>query len=102
MKKNRPGTLLRVVARAEDQERLARIVLEETTTLGLRIHTAERRVLERQMVEVATEYGPVRVKVSENGGFAPEYDDCKRLAEEKSVPLRMVLNAANLAFAARR
>lgn len=102
MKKNRQGSLLRVVARPEDQEKLAQIVLAETTTLGLRLYAAERRVLERHFVPVKTEYGSVQMKVTANGGFAPEYDDCRRLAQEKNVPLKDVLNAANLAYLSQR
>jgi len=98
MKKNRQGSLLRVLARPEDQEALVQLVLAETTSLGLRIYPAERRVLERHFVEVATEYGPVSIKVTAGGGFAPEYDDCRRLAEEKNVPLKNVLQAANAAY----
>ncbi len=60
MKKNRPGSLLRVIARPEDQERLAQIIFAETSTLGLRIHAAERRVEARRIVEVDTVYGKVQ------------------------------------------
>ena len=102
MKKNRQGSLLRVVAKPEDQEKLAQIVLAETTTLGLRLYSAERRVLERHFVPVTTEYGSVQMKITANGGFAPEYEDCRRLAQEKSVPLKDVLNAANLAYLRQR
>ena len=98
MKKNRQGSLLRVVAKPEDQEKLAQIVLAETTTLGLRLYSAARRVLERHFVAVETPYGQVQMKVTANGGFAPEYDDCRRLAQEKNVPLKDVLNAANLTY----
>jgi hypothetical protein len=98
MKKNRPGSLLRVIARPEDQERLARMVFAETSTLGLRIHTAERRVEERRMVEVETPWGKVRGKVSGYASgqetFAPEYDDCRVLAERNGAPLKQVLAAA--------
>ena len=97
MKKNRPGSLLRVVARPEDQEKLARLVLTETTTLGLRIYAAERRVQEREFVTVETEYGPVRMKVTPDG-FAPEYDDCQALARTHSVPLKQVIAAANMQY----
>jgi pyridinium-3,5-bisthiocarboxylic acid mononucleotide nickel chelatase len=97
MKKNRPGSLLRVIARPDDQERLASIVFAETSTLGLRIYAAERRVEERHIVEVATPFGPVRVKVSGHGAF-PEYEDCRTLALAASVPLREVLAAAQEAY----
>ncbi|MBY0372813.1 MAG: LarC family nickel insertion protein, partial [Bryobacteraceae bacterium] len=97
MKKNRQGSLLRIVARPEDQEKLARVALAETTTLGVRVYSAERRVQEREMVTVETEYGAVRMKVTPDG-FAPEYDDCQALARAKSVPLKQVIAAANLEY----
>ena len=98
MKKNRPGTLLTVIARPEDQETLAALVLRETSTLGLRISSAERRVEERHWIEVETPHGKVRVKVSGSGGFAPEYEDCRKLAAERGVPLKEVLAEANFAY----
>ena len=98
MKKNRPGSLLRVIAKPEDQERLAQIVFAETSTLGLRIHPAERRVQERTVVTVDTPYGPIRGKVNPQGTFAPEYDDCRAIAEKTGTPLRRVLAAATAAY----
>jgi len=103
MKKNRPGSLLRVIARPEDQERLAQIVFAETSTLGLRIQAAERRVEERRVeerrvVEVETQFGTVRVKVSGHGGFAPEYEDCRAIAARTGTPLQQVIAAANEAY----
>jgi len=98
MKKNRPGTLVRVLATPEDRERLADLLFAETTTLGLRIYSAERRVKARHFVEVATPHGTVRIKVAVDGSFAPEYDDCRRLARESGVPLKDILAEANLAY----
>jgi len=98
MKKNRPGTLLRVIARPEDRELLARLVLEETSTLGVRIHEAERRVEERRTVEVETPHGKVRMKVSASGGFAPEYEDCRELARRTGAPLKQILAEATHAY----
>jgi pyridinium-3,5-bisthiocarboxylic acid mononucleotide nickel chelatase len=98
MKKNRPGSLLRVIARPEDQERLAQIVFAETSTLGLRIHAAERRVEERRIVEVETAYGKVRIKISGHGAFAPEYEDCRALAKATGTPLPQIIAAANEAY----
>ncbi len=97
MKKGRPGSLLRVIAKPEDQERLAQVMFAETTTLGLRIYSAERRVQEREIVQVSTPWGPVRVKISAQGA-APEYEDCRRIAEEKNVPLKDVMAAATVAY----
>jgi uncharacterized protein (TIGR00299 family) protein len=98
MKKNRPGSLLRVIAKPEDQERLAEIIFAETSTLGLRIHSAERRVQERQIVEVETAWGKVRGKVSGRNVFMPEYEDCRAIAAKTGVPLRQVLAAASAAY----
>ena len=98
MKKNRPGTLLRVIARPEDREALAAIVLSETSTLGLRIHNAERRIQAREFVEVTTPRGVVRMKVAGHGGYAPEYEDCRKLALAAGVPLRQIVAEANYEY----
>jgi uncharacterized protein (TIGR00299 family) protein len=98
MKKNRPGSLLRVIAKPEDQERLAQIIFAETSTLGLRIYAAERRVEARRIVEVETPYGTIRGKVSAQGAFAPEFDDCKAIAQRTGTPLPRVLAAAHEAY----
>ncbi|MCZ2073438.1 MAG: nickel pincer cofactor biosynthesis protein LarC [Bryobacteraceae bacterium] len=102
MKKNRPGTLLSVIARPEDRERLCGLVFAETPTLGLRVYAAERRVEERKIVEVDTAHGKVRMKVSGAGFAAPEYEDCRRLASEKGIPLRVVLADATNAYLNKR
>jgi uncharacterized protein (DUF111 family) len=98
MKKNRPGTRLSVIARPEDQETLARLVLEETSTLGVRVYGAERRLQARHTVEVETRYGKVRMKVSQDGHYAPEFEDCRRLALDSGAPLRDVIAEANFAY----
>jgi hypothetical protein len=98
MKKSRPGTLLRVIARPEDRETLARVIFEETSTLGLRIYSAERRVKSRSVMNVETSHGRVRVKISEDGSFAPEYEDCRDLARKTGLPLKQILAEANLAY----
>jgi uncharacterized protein (TIGR00299 family) protein len=98
MKKNRPGALLSVIARPEDREALARLIFEETSTLGLRIYSAERRVKARHSIEIATPHGTVRMKIADNGSFAPEYEDCRKLARESGVPLKQILAEANLAY----
>ncbi len=98
MKKNRPGAMLKVIARPEDQERLARVIFSETSTLGLRIYAAERRVEERHIVQVETPYGKIRVKVSGHGSFAPEYEDCREIAARTGTPLPQVMAAAQEAY----
>jgi pyridinium-3,5-bisthiocarboxylic acid mononucleotide nickel chelatase len=91
MKKNRPATQIAVMSAPDTTERLCGILFAETSTLGVRITEAQRRVLEREMEEVATSFGTVRVKHSALGGFAAEYDDCRRAAIENKVPLRTVM-----------
>jgi len=98
MKKGRPGTLLSVLGAAEKESALARIVLRETTTLGVRVYPVTRHIAEREFWTVETVYGPVQVKVKildgEAVGAKPEFDDCKRLADAAGVPVRMVYEAA--------
>lgn len=105
MKKDRPGYTLSVIAAPKDRERLGDVVFAETTTLGVRSYPAARRVLERESVEVETPYGPVRIKVGREGdrvlNAAPELEDAKRLAQEKNVPLKEVLEAARFAYRGR-
>ena len=98
MKKGRPGTLLRVLARPEDRETLVETIFAETSTLGLRTYTAERRVQARHWVDVETPHGKVRIKVSVEGAYAPEYEDCRRVAQESGVPLKDVIAEANFAY----
>ena len=98
MKKNRPGTLLRVIAKPEHREDFAQLIFSETTTLGLRIYSAERRVQARTSAEVSTPYGTVRIKVGSEGSYAPEYEDCRKLALESGVPLKRVIAEANAAY----
>jgi hypothetical protein len=102
MKKDRPGFTISVLATAEDRERLAELVFAETTTLGLRMYRAERRVLERRWETVETPYGAVRIKIASGNGkirnFAPEYEDCRQLAVDQKVPLKDVIQQANHAY----
>jgi hypothetical protein len=90
MKKNRPATQLSVIAGIDSTEQLVQILFAETSTLGVRIVEAQRRVLEREISEVETSFGRVRVKTNSSGSFAPEFDDCRRLALEHQVPLKAV------------
>ncbi len=90
MKKNRPGTLLRVIAQEADAEALAELILHESTTLGVRKYLVTRTKLSREVKEVETPYGKVRVKVSGDRRFQPEYEDCKRIALERGIPIQEV------------
>ena len=94
MKKNRPGTLLRVIAEEKDAERLSEVILRESTTLGVRNYPVGRKKLPREVKEVETRFGKVRVKVSGDRRFQPEYDDCRRIALEKGVPIQEVYREA--------
>jgi pyridinium-3,5-bisthiocarboxylic acid mononucleotide nickel chelatase len=98
MKKGRPGNLLRVVAQPQDREALAQIIFAETSTLGMRVHTAERRVQARSFVEVETPHGKVRIKVAGDGSYAPEYEDCRRLAVSSGTALKQIIAEANYAY----
>lgn len=103
MKKNRPGFLVTILAEPDQSDKLARLLFEQTTTLGLRIYEARRKVLERETVTVETSYGPVGVKLARLEGkivnAAPEYEDCQRVALAKGVPLKQVILAAQIAYA---
>jgi pyridinium-3,5-bisthiocarboxylic acid mononucleotide nickel chelatase len=98
MKKNRPGMLVTVLCKPQDGDALTKLFFTETTTLGVRSHTAARRALPRETVSVSTQFGDVRIKVARvNGSIqhaAPEFDDCRKLAEEKNVPLHRVISEA--------
>jgi uncharacterized protein (TIGR00299 family) protein len=102
MKKNRPGTLVTVLAEVEDADKLAQIVFAETTTLGVRRREEKRQVLARKWTNVSTRYGDVRIKVASLNGsvtnYAPEYEDCRRIAEAQRVPLKMVIQEAVQAY----
>jgi uncharacterized protein (TIGR00299 family) protein len=98
MKKGRPGTLLRVIARPEQREALAGVIFAETSTLGLRMYEAERRVEQRAWVDVETPHGKVRMKVSGDAAYAPEYEDCRKLARASGVPLKQIIAEANFAY----
>jgi pyridinium-3,5-bisthiocarboxylic acid mononucleotide nickel chelatase len=102
MKKSRPGTLVTILCKPEDEAKFQEMLFSETTTLGVRSHLVERRALPREFVKVQTKYGEVRVKVARFDGRArhasPEFDDCRKLAEEKNVPLHEVMEQAMLRF----
>jgi len=98
MKKNRPGTLLGVIARQQDQAALAHLLLAETTTLGVRVHAVTRYEAGRETRTVDTEFGPLKVKLKLLDGkvlqASPEYEDCLRVAQAQGVSPARVLAAA--------
>jgi len=94
MKKNRPGSLLTVLCDENSASAMREILFRETSTLGIRTRRERRDCLERAIIRVATPWGEVRVKESRLNGtvtnFAPEYEDCRRIAEANAVPLKQV------------
>jgi hypothetical protein len=104
MKKNRPGTLLTVVAPRELRSRLVDIVFQETTTIGLRYADVERECLRREIVVVQTPIGAVRFKLAWRDGrvinAAPEFEDCTKLAAAQGLPVKDVQAIAVQAFGA--
>jgi uncharacterized protein (TIGR00299 family) protein len=101
MKQVRPATLLSVIVAAENLRPVLEVIFRETTTLGIRTYQARRYKLARQEITVETEYGEVRVKLGKLKGevvnLAPEYRDCRRLADERHIPIKQVYEAARRA-----
>jgi pyridinium-3,5-bisthiocarboxylic acid mononucleotide nickel chelatase len=102
MKKNRPGTLVTVLAAPEKRESLSAILFSETTTIGVRYQEMTRECLDREMVTIDTPLGAIRFKVASRDGqvlnASPEFDDCARIATEKSLPVKEVQAVALTAW----
>lgn len=102
MKKNRPGTLMTIVARPGDRETLSEIVFRESTTIGVRYQEMSRDCLDREMVSVVTPVGLVRFKVARRGGeivnAQPEFEDLAKLAAERSIPIKEIQALAQKAW----
>ena len=103
MKKNRPGVLLSVLCGPDQKEAVMKLLFTETTTLGVRSYEVGRRALQRSMVRVETQYGPIDVKVAHLDGRVvnemPEFEQCREAAAKANVPLKTVEEAARLALA---
>ncbi len=102
MKKGRPGTILTLLCSPDQSDKFERLLLSETSTLGVRIRIDRRRTLDRNHVTAATDYGPIRVKLGSLQGdvlnVAPEFEDCRTAAAAHSVPLKQVQQAAIAAY----
>jgi len=102
MKKNRPGSLLTVLCKPEDAAKLTQLIFTETTTLGVRRRDEVRQVLTRRWENVRTPWGEVRIKIASMNGtvtnYAPEYEDCRRIAAEHHVALKTVMLEAARAY----
>jgi uncharacterized protein (TIGR00299 family) protein len=98
MKKSRPGALLTVLAKTDDADRLTKMIFAETTTLGVRRREEQRQTLSRRWETVNTTWGPIRIKIANMNGsvsnYAPEYEDCRALAEARQIPLRTIMQEA--------
>ncbi|HCS51857.1 MAG TPA: nickel pincer cofactor biosynthesis protein LarC, partial [Planctomycetaceae bacterium] len=98
MKKNRPGTLLSVLCKPSQSDKMKAILFEQTGTLGIRITQLERSTLAREVTTVETVYGPIRGKLTNPVGrtawFQPEFEDCAQAAAKHEVPLREVYRTA--------
>ena len=98
MKKSRPGMLLTVLCRTEDSQNLTKLILAETTTLGVRMRKESRAALVRRHISIDTKWGAVRMKLANLNGsisnYAPEYEDCRQIATEQKVPLKTVIQEA--------
>jgi pyridinium-3,5-bisthiocarboxylic acid mononucleotide nickel chelatase len=94
MKKNRPGTLVTVIAPPERREAITSVLFTDTTTIGVRYDEKRRDTLDRKVVSIDTPLGPIRIKVSGRDGrvlnAAAEFDDCARVAAERGVPIKEV------------
>ncbi len=92
MKKNRPGILLEVICRPRDLDSMSSLILTQTTSIGIRYHTCERIVLEREIVTKDTSFGPVQVKrikdLEDQVRYMPEYEACKGVSLKEDLPLR--------------
>jgi uncharacterized protein (TIGR00299 family) protein len=99
MKKNRPGALLTVLCKPEEASKLTQLIFAETTTLGVRRREEVRQTLARRWENVRTQWGEVRIKIASMNGtitnYAPEYEDCRRIATEHHVALKTVMQEAS-------
>lgn len=102
MKKNRPGQLVTLLCEPSNLKPLIDLIFRETTTIGTRTHEVRRQTLARESVPVETPLGTIRMKISRLNGTllnaAPEYEDCRRIATQKGLPLKQVLSTANFHF----
>jgi len=101
MKKSRPGVKLTVLTESKDRDRIASVIFNETTTIGLRFYKTGRLKLERNMVSVRTSRGNVGVKISKGPGgiltSSPEYEECAKLARKTGVSFKQIYNEAKAA-----
>jgi pyridinium-3,5-bisthiocarboxylic acid mononucleotide nickel chelatase len=102
MKKSRPGALMSIIVDDVNLSKVEDVIFDQSTTFGIRKYKASRNKLSRKLVDVQTEFGIIKVKMGMLNGYikniTPEYEDCKRVADEKGIPLKRVYNAAVKTF----
>ena len=98
MKKSRPGILISIIVDDVHLSKVERIMFEQSTTFGIRKYRASRKKLHRKLVDVKTEYGTIKVKIGMLNGsiknITPEHEDCRKIAEERGIPLKLIYNTA--------
>jgi uncharacterized protein (TIGR00299 family) protein len=98
MKKNRPGVKLSVLCSQDKQQNITKLLLTHTSTFGVRFAELDRDILDREFIDIQLRYGKVRCKVGKLDGrtvkIVPEYEDCKKIAKENSMPISQVFNEA--------
>jgi uncharacterized protein (TIGR00299 family) protein len=102
MKKSRPGVVLSCLATEDRMDAVLEVLFQETTTLGVRLHEVRRHILPRRIISVRTQGGVVRLKVADVGAgwekAAPEYEDCRAIAQRTGRPLKVIMEEARLAY----
>jgi uncharacterized protein (TIGR00299 family) protein len=102
MKKGRAALLLSALAKNENVDTIIRVILSETSSIGVRLHAVDRVERPRRMLTVKTEYGQIDLKIADGDGLpdqvAPEYESCRQAAEHHQIPIRLVYNAALAAY----
>ena len=98
MKKNRPGIIISVISTMDCFDSLIRVLLEETSTLGVRYYDINRITLQRTQKLIRTTLGNIRVKIGgveeSTRNISPEYEDCRKIALEKGIPIKRVYDEA--------
>ena len=98
MKKSRPGTLVSIIVDDVNLSKVERIMFEQSTTFGIRKYRASRKKLHRKQIDIETEYGMIKVKIGMLNGsiknITPEHESCRKIAEERGIPLKQIYNTA--------
>jgi uncharacterized protein (DUF111 family) len=98
MKKSRPGILISIIVDDANLSKVEDVIFDQSTTFGIRKYKVSRNKLSRKLVDVQTEFGIIKVKMGMLNGciknISPEHEDCKKIADDRGLPLKQVYNAA--------